>query len=87
MRFYNRQHRHYGGIDLHVKTMYVCVLDAAGQVLVHRNMPATRRHSSRRSGPTATIWWSPPSACSRGTGWPMSVRLKTSRSCWAMRSP
>jgi transposase len=38
MRFYNRQHRHYCGIDLHVKTMYVCILDAAGQVLVHRNV-------------------------------------------------
>ena len=25
MRFYNRQHRHYCGIDLHVKTMYVCI--------------------------------------------------------------
>ena len=24
---YNRQHRHYCGIDLHVKTMYVCILD------------------------------------------------------------
>jgi len=41
MRFYNRQHRHYCGIDLHVKTMYVCILDAAGQVLLHRNVPAT----------------------------------------------
>ena len=41
MRFYNRQHRHYSGIDLHVKTMYVCILDAAGQVLVHRNVPST----------------------------------------------
>jgi transposase len=41
MRFYNRQHRHYCGIDLHVKTMYVCVLDAGGQVLVHRNVNAT----------------------------------------------
>ena len=41
MRFYNRQHRHYCGIDLHVKTMYVCILDAAGQVLVHRNVPST----------------------------------------------
>lgn len=36
MRFYNRQHRHYCGIDLHVKTMYICILDAGGQVLVHR---------------------------------------------------
>ena len=41
MRFYNRQHRHYCGIDLHVKTMYVCILDAAGQVLVHRNLKST----------------------------------------------
>jgi len=41
MRFYNRQHRHYCGIDLHVKTMYVCMLDAAGQVLLHRNVKST----------------------------------------------
>ena len=41
MRFYNRQHRHYCGIDLHVKTMDVCILDAAGQVLVHRNVKST----------------------------------------------
>jgi len=26
MRFYNQQHRHYCGIDLHVKSMYVCTL-------------------------------------------------------------
>jgi hypothetical protein len=41
MRFYNRQHRHYCGIDLHVKTMYVCILDPAGQLLVHRNVKST----------------------------------------------
>src|SRR5882672_7406144 len=41
MRFYNRQHRHYCGIDLHVKTMYICILDAGGQVLVHRNAKST----------------------------------------------
>ena len=41
MRFYNRPHQYYCGIDLHVKTMYVCILDATGQVLVHRNMPST----------------------------------------------
>ena len=41
MRFYNRQHQYYCGIDLHVKTMYVCILDTAGQVLVHRNVPST----------------------------------------------
>ena len=41
MRFCNRQHRHYCGIDLHVKTIYVCLLDATGRVLVHRNVPST----------------------------------------------
>ena len=41
MRFYNRQHTYYCGIDLHVKTMYVCILDGGGQVLVHRNVPST----------------------------------------------
>ena len=30
MRFYNRQHRYYFGIDLHVKTMYICMLDTGG---------------------------------------------------------
>jgi len=41
MRFYNRQHQYYCGIDLRVKTMYVCILDTTGQVLVHRNVPST----------------------------------------------
>jgi len=41
MRFYTRQHTYYCGIDLHVKTMYVCILDGTGQVLVHRNVPST----------------------------------------------
>jgi hypothetical protein len=41
MRFYNQPHQFYCGIDLHVKTMYVCILDTAGQVLVHRNVPST----------------------------------------------
>jgi transposase len=40
MRFYTKQHCHYCGIDLHARTMYVCILDSAGQVLVHRNLPA-----------------------------------------------
>ena len=37
MRFYNHQHQYYCGIDLHVKTMYVCILDATGQVLFLRH--------------------------------------------------
>jgi transposase len=39
MRFYTQQHPFYCGIDLHARTMYVCILDQGGEVLVHRNMP------------------------------------------------
>ena len=41
MRFYTEQHKHYCGIDLHARSMYVCILDQAGKVLVHRNMKAS----------------------------------------------
>lgn len=38
MRFYTEQHRYYCGIDLHSKEMYVCVVDGAGVIQVHRNI-------------------------------------------------
>ena len=41
MRFYTKQHPFYCGIDLHARTMYICILDQAGETLFHRNMPAT----------------------------------------------
>ena len=40
MRFYTTAHQHYCGIDLHAKTMYVCVINQAGDTLSHRNMKA-----------------------------------------------
>ena len=40
MRFYNATpHRFYAGIDLHARTMHVCVLDAAGTVVLDTNLP------------------------------------------------
>src|SRR5437867_2435208 len=41
MRFYNQQHPFYCGIDLHARTMYVCILDHNGEIVVHRNMKTT----------------------------------------------
>jgi len=38
MRFYTQQHQYYCGIDLHARSMYVCVLDAAGTILVHKDL-------------------------------------------------
>src|SRR6266403_5230115 len=39
MRFYTTQHQFYCGIDLHARTMYLCILNRDGEILVHRNMP------------------------------------------------
>jgi predicted NBD/HSP70 family sugar kinase len=38
MRFYNTQHQFYCGIDLHARSMYVCILNQDGEIVVHRNM-------------------------------------------------
>jgi transposase len=38
MKFYTKQHPFYCGVDLHAATMYVCILDAGGEVVCHRNI-------------------------------------------------
>jgi transposase len=40
MRFYTHQHQFYCGIDLHARSMYVCILSHDGELLLHRNMKA-----------------------------------------------
>jgi len=40
MRFYNQQHRFYCGVDLHARSMYLCILDQAGATVLHQNYPA-----------------------------------------------
>ena len=59
MRFYHGAHRYWCGIDLHARTMYVCILDAQGS----RCSPPPRgscsaRRSRRASGtgPAGPIW-------------------------------
>lgn len=39
MKFYTNMHKFYCGIDLHARSMYLCILDQEGNTLVHRNMP------------------------------------------------
>jgi len=39
MRFYARSHSSTCGVDLHRRTMYLCVLDAEGQIVLHRKLP------------------------------------------------
>jgi hypothetical protein len=47
MRFYNTQHPFYCGIDLYTRAMYVCILNQAGETLLHRHMKATPRGPSQ----------------------------------------
>lgn len=42
MRFYQQQHTYYCGVDLHKQTLYLCILDAQGQTLLHKNIRARR---------------------------------------------
>ena len=41
MRFYNQQHRFYCGIDLHARTLAVCILDADGAIAFRGNVAAS----------------------------------------------
>ena len=51
MRFYTTQHNHYCGIDLHARTMYLCILDSEGQVVLHKNMNATSKDLAKTIKP------------------------------------
>jgi len=51
MRFYNAPHRHWCRIDLHARTMDVCILDSQGETLVHRNLKANPEAFLETVGP------------------------------------
>jgi hypothetical protein len=40
MRFYTTQHPLYCGIDLHARTMSVCIMNHDGESVLHKNMQA-----------------------------------------------
>ena len=41
MKFYTKQHQYTCGIDLHARSLYVCILDDTGQTLVHKQIKAS----------------------------------------------
>jgi transposase len=42
MNFYTHQHQYYCGIDLHAKSMYLCIINQEGEIVLQRNI---RTHS------------------------------------------
>jgi transposase len=53
MNFYKHQnqHRFYCGVDLHARSMYLCILDRDGQFVLHREYVAERRVFLEAIGP------------------------------------
>jgi transposase len=41
MKFYTNQHKFYCGIDLHARSMYLCILDQEGNTMLHKNYKAS----------------------------------------------
>ena len=50
MRFYTQQHRFYWGIDLHARTLAVCILDHAGLLVCQQTIAGDTKRSNGRSG-------------------------------------
>jgi hypothetical protein len=46
MNFYRLSHKHYCGVDLHSRTLCLCIVGQDGVVLLHRTCLATRTDSS-----------------------------------------
>ena len=40
MNFYNHSHKHYCEIDLHARSLYLCILDHDGKTVLHKQIPA-----------------------------------------------
>ncbi len=38
MKYYTKQHKYYCGIDLHARSMYICISDQEGNILVHKDI-------------------------------------------------
>jgi len=38
MRFYTQQHGFYCGIDLHARSLYLCILSQDGEIVLQRNL-------------------------------------------------
>jgi transposase len=43
MRYYNKQHQFYCGIDLHARLLAVCIVDHAGNIVLQTQLPADKQ--------------------------------------------
>jgi hypothetical protein len=64
---YHQAYQFYCGVDLHARTMYLCVFNHASQKLLHREVPSDAA-ALQRWRPTVPAWSSLANACSSGSG-------------------
>ena len=77
MRLYTQPHQYDGGIDLHARSMYLCILDQNGAIVLHRNMAAAPEPFLRAIAPDrSAIAVAVEGLVTAGTGWPTSVPRK-----------
>ena len=86
MRFATQQHQFYGGIDVHARTMYVCILNQDGEILLHRHMKTSPETLLGTLHPIGLTSSSRSKACSPGPGSPTSALRKGFPLSWAMPS-
>ena len=86
MKFYTEQHPHYCGIDLHARTMYMCILNQAGAIVLHRNMKAEPESFLNTIAPFRKDIVVAVECIFTCTGWPICALEKESHSCWGTLS-
>jgi hypothetical protein len=71
MRFYTKKHRYYCGIDLHARSMYICILGDEERPLLHRSRKVLdqtrpsriiREHLTRPAPEKTKLWCDSPVA-------------------------
>lgn len=86
MNVYTGIHSYYCGIDLHARTMYVCILDKDGKKVYHKNIHCRPDRFLQAIEPYRAISLLAWSAFSAGTGWPTCAKRKGSTLYWATPS-
>jgi len=74
MKFYKQSHQHYCGIDLHARSLYLCILSQTGDVLLHKECPAKADRLLELITPISMIWFSASNVGIAGIGWRIFVR-------------
>ncbi len=55
MKFYTKPHKFYCGIDLHARSMCVCILDSKGQVKLHKKLKTSPDTLRKAIKPILTV--------------------------------